>query len=161
MTLRLQLSEVLIIWERPAVSECAPGSWSCRPTFPLSKPAFYLLTINLQNGISKKLTLQLCRDRKLLCRAVPSHRQHVRLTANLAVLHILLLRPRGLIHRRLHPLPTSRALKSSCMHLHLFLISLPCDSHASIRGMKRRSQPISVSQCTNRVEADRVFIHKS
>ena len=42
MTLRLLLSEVLIIWERPAVSEFAPGFRSRRTTFP---PSISMLSI--------------------------------------------------------------------------------------------------------------------
>ena len=71
---------------------------------------------NRELSAGDSLALQLRRDRIGLCRRIPPDRQHIRLAADLAVFHILLLRSTRLIHRRLDPFEASRTLKPRLMH---------------------------------------------
>lgn len=60
---------------------------------------------------SNQLTLKLCFDDKLLCRAVPADIQHIRLATDLAILNVMLMISARFIHYCLVPLSASGALK--------------------------------------------------
>ncbi len=118
MTLRHQLSEVSIIWERRADSEFAPGFGSDQTASNTPEFSFVLfLTAQRPKGTQPiALTFKLRGNCELPGRSVPPDAQHIGLAADLTVLNILLLRPGRLIHRGFDPLSTSRALKFGWIH---------------------------------------------
>jgi hypothetical protein len=118
MTLRHQLSEVSIIWERRADSEFAPGFRSNQTASNAPEFSFVLFwTSAATKGTpTPHLTFELRRNDEPLDRSVPPNGQYIGLAADLAVLYILLFRPSRLVRCGFDPLAAARALKLRRIH---------------------------------------------
>jgi len=75
-------------------------------------PAEYVAIARLQNFPAAHESFQFRSDHKLAIASIPSDKENVGLAADLAVFYVTLPGTSGLVHGRLVPLATARALES-------------------------------------------------